>query len=315
MADAGLDADTRARILFVQWVPHAFGRRSLNVAFCTWARRRARRGDRLVVMVHEPFLPFAGGIRQRSAAAVHRLMLRQLLARAERIWLSIPAWWSRIASFVPSGVPAEWLPVPSSIAVVQRGAYTAGLRTRFTEPDRLLLGHFGTFSREGRRLLDAIVPGTLDALPGTRILLVGRGSVEYAADLVHRLPILSGRVHATGVLSSDDVSAHLQACDLLVLPYVDGASARRTTLMAALAHGRAVVTTTGELSEPWWRECGAVEVAPAEDPRRMVDQVVSLAGNRDRLRQLESAARTMYQDRFAVEHAVARLVAHEQPVS
>jgi glycosyltransferase involved in cell wall biosynthesis len=312
-ADAALDADRRARILFVQWVPHAFGRRSLNLGFCRWARRRARGGDRLVVMIHEPFLPFAGGIRQRTAAAVHRMMLRYLLARAERVWLSIPAWLPRITSYVPAGVPAGWLPVPSSIAVVQRGPFVDALRARFAEADGLLLGHFGTFGRESRGSLDAVVPGVLEALPGARMLLIGRGGLEYAAGLVQRRPVLSGRVRATGVLAPDDLSVHLQACDLLVQPYVDGASARRTTLMAALAHGRAVVTTTGELSEPWWRECGAVEVVPAEDPRRMIDRVVLLAGDRERRQRLESAARAMYQSRFALEHAVARLLAHEQP--
>jgi glycosyltransferase involved in cell wall biosynthesis len=315
MADAGLDSDRRPRILFVQWVPHAFGRRSLNLAFCRWARRRARRGDRLVVMIHEPFLPFAGGIRQHVAAALHRVMLHQLLSRAERVWLSIPAWFSRIAAFVPAGVCADWLPVPSSIAVAQNDQAVTALRARLAEDREVVIGHFGTFSVESRRLLDAILPGVLDALPNARIVLIGRGGTEYAPALARRRPTPSTRIHATGALPAGELSVHLQACDLLVQPYADGASARRTTLMAALAHGRPVVTTTGELSEPWWRECGAVEVAPAEDPRLVIDRVVSLAGDRERRQRLESVARTLYRSRFAVEHAVSRLLAHEHPVS
>ncbi len=56
------------------------------------------------------------------------------------------------------------------------------------------------------------------------------------------------RVVSAGLLADRDASLHLQACDVMIQPYVDGASARRTTLMAALAHGRAIVTTIGSLS-------------------------------------------------------------------
>ena len=33
------------RRLFVQWVPHGFGYKSLNMPFCLWVWRRARGGD------------------------------------------------------------------------------------------------------------------------------------------------------------------------------------------------------------------------------------------------------------------------------
>ena len=48
------------RRLVVQWVPHGYGRRGLNVAFTRWLRRRARAGDRIDLIVHEPFMDFFG---------------------------------------------------------------------------------------------------------------------------------------------------------------------------------------------------------------------------------------------------------------
>lgn len=57
---------------------------------------------------------------------------------------------------------------------------------------------------------------------------------------------LGQRVHATGFLPDRETSHYLQAADLIVLPYRDGASLRRGTLMAALAHGRPVVSTAPE---------------------------------------------------------------------
>ena len=44
-------------------------------------------------------------------------------------------------------------------------------------------------------------------------------------------------------LANEEVSVHLSACDLMIQPYPDGISARRTSAMAALAHERPVVTT------------------------------------------------------------------------
>jgi glycosyltransferase involved in cell wall biosynthesis len=54
---------------------------------------------------------------------------------------------------------------------------------------------------------------------------------------------LADRVTWTGHQPDAAVSADLAACDLLLMPYLDGASLRRGTLMAGLAHGCAIVTT------------------------------------------------------------------------
>lgn len=61
---------------------------------------------------------------------------------------------------------------------------------------------------------------------------------------------LSDRVHLTGFLPDKEASTYLQAADLMVLPYRDGASLRRGTLMAALAHGRPVISTKPETTVP-----------------------------------------------------------------
>jgi glycosyltransferase involved in cell wall biosynthesis len=51
------------------------------------------------------------------------------------------------------------------------------------------------------------------------------------------------RVAWTGRLEAAEVSHRLSTCALCVLPYEEGASLRRTTLLTALAHGAPVVTT------------------------------------------------------------------------
>ena len=81
------------RRLLVQWVPHGFGYHSMNVWFCAWLATRAWRGDRVELMVHEPFLEFGqGAVRHNVMACVHRLMTMILLCASRHVWMSIPAW-------------------------------------------------------------------------------------------------------------------------------------------------------------------------------------------------------------------------------
>jgi glycosyltransferase involved in cell wall biosynthesis len=56
---------------------------------------------------------------------------------------------------------------------------------------------------------------------------------------------LEDRVTFTGFLSPPETSAALLACDLMALPFRDGASLRRGTLMAAFAHRLPIVSTRG----------------------------------------------------------------------
>jgi len=308
--DRALERFAAPRRLFVQWVPHAFGARSINIAFCRWLKRRAARGDTLQVMVHEPFLTFEHGPRQRAAALVHRWMIKTLLAGASRIWMSIPAWQDRIARYTPDGVSPEWLPVPSSIAVVDdRDAVIAVQSARLAPGTHVLAGHFGTFSRETRPLLDKAITGLLDGSSETTVVCFGRGSDDYVASSAIRGN--RDRLASAGALSDRDASLYLQACDIMIQPYIDGASARRTTLMAALAHGRAVVTTVGSLSEPWWTTTGNVVAVDVARPHSLGDAAVALAGDSTRRVGLGLCARGFYEERFALTHAVRRLVASE----
>jgi glycosyltransferase involved in cell wall biosynthesis len=56
---------------------------------------------------------------------------------------------------------------------------------------------------------------------------------------------LTDRVLWTDYTPPDQVTANFLASDVCVLPYRDGASYQRGTLMAALAHAMPIVTTTG----------------------------------------------------------------------
>src|SRR5207247_2476217 len=92
----------RPRRLLVQWVPHGYGYKSMNLAFCLWLWSRAKiAGDEIDVMVHEPFLAFGeGSLKQDAVAVIHRIMAMVLLNAASRLWISIPAWESLLRPYM-----------------------------------------------------------------------------------------------------------------------------------------------------------------------------------------------------------------------
>ena len=111
----------------MQWVPHGYGRRAMNLTFCFWLWKRAFRGDRIELMVHEPFLAFwEGNWRQTAVAVVHRFMTLILLQAAGQVWVSIPAWermWKPYA--LGRSIPFVWLPIPSSLGAADPNAVGA----------------------------------------------------------------------------------------------------------------------------------------------------------------------------------------------
>ena len=64
--------------------------------------------------------------------------------------------------------------------------------------------------------------------------MYGRGYARRTEALVDELD-LSERVHWTDFVPQSEVSANLMAADLCVLPYRDGISFRRGSLLACLA--------------------------------------------------------------------------------
>lgn len=301
------DADPSSRIL-VQYVPHAFGWKGGNVPFCVWLR--AQRQVPVWVMFHEVAFPLAWRQRwaERGLGVVTHGMAALVASAAERVFVSIPAWETMLRRVAP-WTPVEWLPVPSTVDVHSDRAAVRWVRGEYG--DRKLIGHVGTFGRLIRPLLDDAIAHVLPALDGS-VLLMGRGSDEAARDIGRRWPELAARVVGTGALSSRDLSHHVAACDVMLQPYPDGISSRRTSAMVALAHGRPLATTTGALSEPLWRAAPGVALCPVGDAEALARASVALAAARD-AEALSDAVRAFYTSQFDVAQTIAALREWDAP--
>lgn len=296
------------RRVLVQWVPHGFGYHSMNLWFCLWLARRAWRGDRVELMVHEPYLEFGRGpVRHMVMACVHRVMTMVLLAASCRVWMSIPAWEERLRPYaLGRTLSMRWLPVPGCVSSIGRDAI-AIVRHKYASEGQPLIGHFGTYGREVSALLEERLPAILDGHARPSVLLIGRGSEAFRRVLLTRNLTWASRVHATGYVSADELSTAIAACDLFVQPYPDGISSRRTSAMTCLASGRPVVTTRGHLTESLWTGSNAVVHSDVGDAASFVTSVERLLGDRDECRCIGDRGRQLYQELFSVEHIVSVL--------
>jgi glycosyltransferase involved in cell wall biosynthesis len=164
---------------------------------------------------------------------------------------------------------AVWLPIGSHIDVFQ--ADRAALRNNYAliESD-IVLTLFGC----GRNL---------QRMPRHFRILEGRlqeGRIAHAWLLLggaaRELLSRRARVLSPGWLSSEALSAHLQISDIFLMPHFGGISARRTTLMAAMAHGLPVVGTSGKMTEPFWSDVSGVALFEERSVESFAEEVSAL---------------------------------------
>ncbi|MGC8874193.1 MAG: glycosyltransferase [Chloroflexia bacterium] len=266
-AIARLVGEVRPDTLHVQYQTGAYGMRPA-IHFLPDRLKRLPMHVPLVVTMHDLHLPYlfpkAGPLRHAivahllrgadavvvtNAADLVRLQGVRSSARG-----SSPIWLRPLSSGTLRR-PPELIPLGSSLPADLPGYDRAAWRARLgVAPDQALLGYFGLLhpSKGADLLVEAAARAReYFGLP-LRLLFVGGGT--GATDPGNRvfLEALRTRIRALGLeaavlwsgpCAAEEAAAHLRACDLVVLPYRDGASFRRSSLIAALALGCPVLTT------------------------------------------------------------------------
>jgi glycosyltransferase involved in cell wall biosynthesis len=85
------------------------------------------------------------------------------------------------------------------------------------------------------------------------------------------------QVTFTGFLAEREVDARLRAANAVALPYLDGASYRRGSLMAAMRAGCAIVTTTPTVPAPALRDGETMLCVPPGDAAALATALGRLA--------------------------------------
>ncbi|MEZ4592917.1 MAG: glycosyltransferase family 4 protein [Chloroflexota bacterium] len=291
-------------VVNIQYQPAAYNMKSAAINFLPW---RLKNVVKTAVTFHDlrvPYLfPKAGRLRQTAvnflARTAHGIIatnpadFQSLILRlrsGQVANLQSPAFFQRKG--------AKWQREERQLAQIAIGSNITVHPTNHIEtedirhslglqPQDTLLGYFGFLndSKGADTLIEALA-----GLDG-RFHLVFIGGQTGASDGANNQAFLDGlqaqiqalgvaeRVHWTGFLSDARVSAHLQAADMLVMPYRDGASLRRGTLMAALAHGRPLITTAPAAPTPQLVSGENCCLVPVGDAEALATAVQTLAND------------------------------------
>lgn len=169
----------------------------------------------------------------------------------------------------------------------------------------LVLCYFGFLnaSKGGEELVEAL--GILrDAGYDARLLMIG--GVVGASDPTNRAYLerirsmienrgLDDCVVWTGYVPPSQVSASFESSDICVLPYRDGVSFRRGSLMAALVHGMPIVSTCPRVELPSLEHGENVCLVPPEDSQALADAVARLADDEESMKRLSRGAKVLAQ--------------------
>lgn len=246
----GLRAAVNALPLLLRVFGAAGGGRRAGVAREGATARAETRTSRLKVVttfhdLRTPYLfPKAGPLRRQAVALLARASDAAICVAPEDL-PAVQSWAAADVCYIPVGNNLDRGPPQSWDRAVWRA------RLGVSEGG-VLLAHLGFVNRSKavHELLLAL--GTLRARAhNVWLAMVGdeTGSSDPTnaayAEEVRALTAelgLSERVRWTGYQAAEMVAGFLRCADVAVLPFVDGASGRRTTLLACLSHGLPVVT-------------------------------------------------------------------------
>ena len=183
----------------------------------------------------------------------------------------------------------------------------------------MVIGYFGFLNAS--KGIDTLLQGVRIALnnklPVKLLMIGGRTGASDPVNIVYAQEVdqmvedlnLHDHIRWTGFVDDQAVSGHLTASDIVALPFRDGVSFRRGSLMAALAHGCAIITTYPQVDIPEIMCDECMRLIPAESPTALSIAIEDLIDNPD-LR--EDLGRRSYElaQQFTWDHIAAQTAAY-----
>jgi glycosyltransferase involved in cell wall biosynthesis len=238
-------------------------------------------------MVHEKYVQMTNW-RRTLMGLWQRLQLLALRASADVVFVSIEAWTHDLEGAWPVK-PTRHLPVASNLPDMR--AFRAEERERLGARKETLV--LASFSGDHPTRLTAYLVSAANAVAesGRDVIFLNLGVAPS------RLVGLDPRivVEAPGLLTTEVLGRRLGCADIFLAAFIDGVSTRRTSVMAALQHGVAVVGTDGLWTDSVLRQsAGSLHLTPASDRESFSKAVASLACDRRQRVALGQAGRSLY---------------------
>lgn len=163
--------------------------------------------------------------------------------------------------------------------------------------ENLLLGYFGFLNAS--KGADVLIRVLQQLDPEVQLAFIGAktGSsdpknvafLERVETNIRRFN-LDSRVHWSGYLPDDELSIYFGAVDIMIMPYRDGVSLRRGTLMAILANGRPLITTEPSIPVTELIHGENVWLTPIDDTVALKEAIEQLAADPNLRMQLGNGA-------------------------
>lgn len=252
-------ADVGPEAVYLQYVPHMYGRAGIAPWVVGLAREIRRQFDaRFLVIFHELYVPWAASARLLAGGIIHRWQAAALISLGHASAVTTPLRLRTMRAWMPGHARRiVEVPVGSNIPVmpISEGE-RSDIRQRFGAAGSPLIGAFGTLKPDERNhdLLYESLAMLRKAHPAAKLVWIGsvdKGSRDFAVAMEKAVEFgVDEMIHWTGCLEADEVSRHLSALDVFISLQTDGPCFRRGSLLAAMDHGLPIVALDGRARDP-----------------------------------------------------------------
>lgn len=199
----------------------------------------------------------------------------------------------------------EMIPIGSNIPCRLPAGYDRAIwRGQWGVSNRTTLASFFGFLNDSKgaiELIEALKQLVTDELPVDLVMIGGAVSSSNASNQVYYDRVknaiaeldLQDHVFWTGYVSNEEVSAAFNSADICVLPFADGASFRRGSLMAALVHGAPIISTYPQVSIPELVHGENIYLVPPGDSAAVANAIRDLARDEALRQRLALGAREL----------------------
>lgn len=171
------------------------------------------------------------------------------------------------------------------------------------QPSDIVVGYFGFLnaSKGIETLFQGVRIARNSGLPVKLLMIGGRTGTSDPTNIVYAREVdemvedlnLLDHITWTGFVDNTAVSGHLLAADIIALPYRDGVSFRRGSLMAAIAHGCTIITTHPDVDTPELIGNYHVRFIPPDSPTGLAIAIEDLAENPELCQKMGQSARAL----------------------
>jgi len=288
--------EQRPDVLLLHYSVFAFSRHGVPSGVLGLARRLRRLSLPVVLFAHELAYPWGlRGWRGAVLALTQRAALIPLVRASASVIVTTAGRLEMLESrpWLPHR-PIEVLPVFSNIP---RSA-SASVTTR--------TGRVGVFSFGAEGLAALLVTRAVADVAakrrGVHLALIGAPGPDGPIAMQWREA--AARVGCpltfTGTADAMEISRQLAACEIIVFPDPSGPSQRKTSLAAALAHGKPVVALDGPHASPDYADARALVVV-SPSPAALSAEIERLLQNRAARLELGARGLAFYEEFLAHE--------------